>query len=260
MKMYSKGYTLIELLITMTIFIFATLVFSRFFIAEHHIYSVQEADAEMHQTLRNVLNMISRELMLTGYGLPSGINGITKFKEDELEFRTNLMDITASLSYGANPDQNILHVYDGTGRSFEEGDVIEICDNISTNRCEEHTLSKNGTNDSITIASGINDAFAAGSRIDLINTISYRYNGTKKELQRKIDRGTWASVAENIPTNGLIFSYKDRINNTPENSSDICRIDIILTVESFRRDEYYQDNNGYRRTGAKSTITLRNYL
>jgi type II secretory pathway pseudopilin PulG len=260
MKMYSRGYTLIELLITMTIFIFATLIFSRFFIAEHHIYSVQEADTEMHQTLRNVLNMVSRELMLTGYGLPSGRNGITEFKEDAIEFRTNLRDITSSLSDGANPDQSILIVLNGTGRSFKKGDVIEICDNITTHRCEEHTLSDNGTDNSITIASSINDPFAAGSRIDLINTISYRYNGSKREFQRKIDRGTWESVAENIPADGLIFSYKDRFNNTPENSSDICRVDIILTVESIRIDEYYQDNNGYRRTGAKSTITLRNYL
>lgn len=260
MKMYSKGYTLIELLITMTIFVFATLIFSRFFIAEHHIYAVQEADTEMHQTLRNVLNMVSRELMLTGYGLPSGIHGITEFKEDEIAFRTNLRDITSSLSYGANPDQNILRVYDGTGRSFQKGHVIEICDNIITHRCEEHTLSENGTNNSITISPGINEAFAAGSRIDLINTISYRYDKSKRAFQRKIDRGTWESIAENIPADGMIFSYKDRLNNTPENSSDICRIEISLTVESIRMDEYYQTNNGYRRTGAKSTITLRNYL
>lgn len=260
MELNNKGYTLIELLITMTIFIFATLVFSRFFIAEHHIYSVQEADVEMHQTLRNVLNMVSRELILTGYGLPSGINWITEFKEDEIGFRTNLRDISTYLDEGAISGQNIISVTSGTGRSFQKGDVIEICDNIITNRCEEHALSENGTNNSIMISPGINEAFAAGSRIDLINTISYRYNGSKKEIQRKIDRGVWESIAENIPADGLIFSYKDRLNNTPENSSDICRIDISLTVESIRADEYYQDNNGYRRAGAKSTITLRNFL
>ena len=256
----SRGYTLIELLITMAIFIFATLTFSRFFIAEHHIYAVQEADTEMLQTSRNVLNILSRELMLTGYGLPSQISGITKFKKDELEFRTNLRDITSSMAYAAIPDQNILRVQDGTGRSFKKNDVIVICDTITTHRCEEHTLSENGTNNAITLTSGINEAFPEGSRIDLINTIYYRYSGSRKELQRKIDRGVWESIADNIPSEGLIFSYKDKFNNTPVSSSDICRIDIILTVESFRTDVYSEENSGYWRSGAKSSVALRNYL
>ena len=256
----SRGYTLIELLITMAIFIFATLTFSRFFIAEHHIYAVQEADTEMLQTSRNVLNILSRELMLTGYGLPYQISGITKFKKDEIEFRTNLMDVTSSLSSEAIPYQNILRVQDGTGSSFKKNDVIVICGTITAHMCEEHTLSENGTNNAITLTSGINEAFPAGSRIDLINTISYRYNGSRRELQRKIDRGVWESLADNIPYDGLIFSYKDKFNNTPVSSSDICRIDMILTVESFRADVYSEENKGYWRSDAKSSVALRNYL
>lgn len=256
----SKGYSLIELLITMSIFIFATLTFSRFFIAEHHIYAVQEANTEMQQTLRNILNILSSELMLTGYGLPSQINSITIFKKEELEFRTNLRDVTSSLVSAADPEQIIMNISEGTGSAFKKDDIIVICDNIAVNRCEEHKLSQNGTNNSLTLASGINGAFPAGSRINLINTISYRYNKTRREIQRKIDRGTWESIAENIPAEGVIFSYKDKSENTPVSSSDISRIDIIITVESFRSDMNSQDNNGYWRANAKSSVALRNYL
>lgn len=256
----SKGYSLIELLITMAIFIFATLTFSRFFIAEHHIYAVQEANTEMQQTLRNVLNMISRELMLTGYGLPSQINSITIFEKEEIEFRTNLRDITSSLVSAAGTEQNTINVSDGSGGYFKKNDIIVICDHIAVNRCEEHRLSQNSTNNQLTLASGINGAFPAGSRINLINTISYRYNRTRGEVQRKIDRGIWESIAENIPADGVIFSYKDRYENTPVNSSDISRIDIIITVESFRSDINSQDNNGYWRANAKSSVAIRNYL
>lgn len=256
----NKGYTLLELLIAMTITIFATLVITKFFITEHHIYAVQEAEAEMYQTLRGAINMFTHELILAGYGLPAEINGITKFNKDEIEFRTNLRNITSSLSSDASPGQNILYVRDGTGKSFEKGDIIIICNDIKTRKCEEHTLSKDGSNNSVIITSSIGAIFPAGSRIDLVNTISYRYKKSNREIQRKIDRGNWDTVAENVAEDGLLISYRDKDNSTPLDSSEIRCIDITLTVESFRRDISFQDHNGYRRTSATSTITLRNYL
>ncbi len=253
-----KGYTLLELLIAMTIAILATLVITKFFITEHRIYTIQEAEAEMYQTLRGALNMFTDELILAGYGLPSGMAGITKFDKDEIEFRTNLRNITSGLSSNASPDQNILSVRDGTGKSFEKGDVIIICKDSHT--CEEHALLKDGSNSSMTITPSLGTAFPAGSRIDLMNTISYRYNKPKREFQRKIDRGNWEAVAENIAEDGLTLSYRNRNNDTAADSSEIRRIDITLAVESFRRDAYFQNNNGYRRAGATSAITLRNSL
>ncbi len=259
MKM-SKGYSLIELMITMAIFVFAVLTFSKFFIAEHHLYAVQEADTEIQQTLRNVFNIVNRELTLTGYGLPSQINGITKFTKEEITFRANLRDVATTLISDATTDQNVLKVTDGTGKTFKKDDVIVLCDKLNLNQCEEHTLSENGTNNSVILSSPLSKTFAGGSRINLINTISYKYNNTRKEFQRKIDKGIWESLAENIPADGLAFSYKDKSDNIPVNSSDISRIDISLTVESFRRDLYLTENDGYWRKSAKTSVTLRNYL
>ena len=244
----NKGYTLLELLIAMTITIFATLIITNFFIAEHHIYTIQEAEAEMYQTLRGSMRMFTNEVILTGYGLPSTIQGITKFNNDEIEFRTNLRNITSYLTSDAIPDQDILFVRNGTGKYFEKGDVIIICTDINTNKCEEHILAEDGSNNNITITPSSGTSFPAGSRIDLINTISYRYNKSKKELQRKIDRGVWEAVAENLADEGLLISYKDMDNNTTFDPSAIRRIDITLTVESFRRES------------ATSIITLRNYI
>lgn len=256
----SKGYSLIELMITMAIFVFAVLTFSKFFISEHHLYAIQEADTEIQQTLRNVLNIVNRELIQTGYGLPAQINGITKFKKEELVFRANIRDIKTSLVLDAIPEQNFLNVTNSTGTSFKKDDVIVLCDKVNINRCEEHTISENGTNNSVILKSPVNETFTAGSRINLINTISYRYNSSRKEFQRKIDRGTWESLAENIPAGGLTFSYKDSSNNTTVISSDIIRIDISLTVESFRKNIHLNENDGYWRRSAKTSVTLRNYL
>lgn len=254
----NKGYSLLELLIAMAITLLATLTITKFFISEHHVYAVQEAQAEMNQTLRGALNMLTQELILAGYGLPAGIKGITKFKQDEIEFRTNLRNIVSFLSTNALPGENILYVKDGRGRLFEKDDVVIICKAINNSECEEHTLLEDGDNSSITLKTPVGTTFPSGSRIDLINTISYRYNRGKGELQRKIDRGVWEAVAENIAKDGFILSYRDRNNNSPIDSSEIYGIDIALIVESFRRDVYFQDNNGYRKASAKTTIMLRN--
>ncbi len=244
----TKGYTLLELLVAMTLSVFATLAITKFFITEHRIYAAQENKAEVYQTLRAAMNMLTRELILTGYGLPPEMARITRFDEDEIEFRTNLRNITSRLSSEASSGQNTLFVTPGTGESFEEGDVIIICSDILTNICREHTLLKDGTNDSMTITSPLDTSFSAVSRIDLINTIGYRHHKTKREFQRKIDRGNWETVAENVAEDGVALSYRDKDNHAPLAATDIQDIDITLAVE------------GLRRTSATSTIILRNSL
>ena len=100
----------------------------------------------------------------------------------------------------------------------------------------------------MTITSPLGTAFTAGSRIDLINTIGYRHHKTKREFQRKIDRGNWEAVAENMAEEGVAISYWDKDNQAPTGQEDIQGIGITLTVETSRG------------ASATSKIILRNSL
>src|SRR3990172_10132848 len=254
----NNGYTLTELLIAMFISLLVTLSVTKFFITEHHIYSVQEARAEMVQTIRGAMNLLSHELVLTGYGIPPHMGRISKFSGDEIEFMTNLRDIKATISADTAAGETILNLKEGNGRSFGQKDIVIICNNSKFEICEGHRLSEDGKTDYIKTEGGTSSAFPAGSTVNLINTISYRFNPSKREVQRKIDRGYWEPVAENIAVDGFSLSYRDKNNNAPLLSSDIHEIDVSLTVESFRRDNKFQDNNGFRTKNAKTTVTLRN--
>src|SRR3972149_10537966 len=170
-----KGYTLIELLVAMFISLLVTLSVTKFFITEHHIYSVQEARAEMVQTTRAAMNLLSHELVLTGYGIPPHMGRISKFSEDEIEFMTNLRDIKATLSADTAEGETILNIKEGNGRSFGLKDIIIICNNSKFEICEEKILSEDGKADSISMENGLEFALPAGSTVNLINTISYRY-------------------------------------------------------------------------------------
>src|SRR3972149_1197152 len=125
----NKGYTLIELLIAMFISLLVTLSVTQFFITEHHIYSVQEARAEMVQTIRGAMNLLSHELFLTGYGIPPHMGRINTFSEDEIEFMTNLRDVKATLSADTVEGDANLNIKEGNGRSFGLKDKIIICSN-----------------------------------------------------------------------------------------------------------------------------------
>jgi len=254
----NNGYTLTELLIAMFISLLVTLSVTKFFITEHHLYSVQEARAEMVQTIRGAMNMLSHELVLTGYGIPPHMGRINAFSGDEIEFMTNLRDVKATLSVDTAEGDTNLNIKEGNGRSFEQKDVIIICNNSKFDICEEHMLSEDGKTDSLKIEDGIGFAFPAGSIVNLINTISYRHNPSKNEVQRKIDRGNWEPVAENVASDGFSLSYRDINNDTPLISSEIHEIDISLTIESFRRDNSYMANNGYRTKSTTTTVMLRN--
>lgn len=255
---WDKGYTLIELMVAMLISLLVTLSVIKYFITEHHIYSIQEARAEMTQNVRGAINMLSRELLLAGYGIPPGIQWINTFSRDGIEFMTNLRDIRATLSTYAPAGDTRIDIKEGNGRSFGEKDVIIICNNSTFDTCERHTLSEDGKTDYIRIESGLGSAFPAGSTVNLINTINYRYDPSKKAVQRKTDRGNWEPVAEHVANDGFSLTYRDKDNNTPVLSSDIHEVDIGLTVESFRRDSSFQENNGYRLNRANTTVLLRN--
>ncbi|MCC7203428.1 MAG: prepilin-type N-terminal cleavage/methylation domain-containing protein [Nitrospirae bacterium] len=255
---WNKGYTLIELLVAILISLLVTLSITKFFITEHHIYSVQEARAEMNQTVRGAINMLSRELLLAGYGIPPWMKWINTFSRDEIEFMTNLRDVRATLSADAPAGDVRIDIKEGNGRSFGEKDVIIICNNSTFDTCERHTLSEDGKTDYIRIESVLGSAFPAGSTVNLINTINYRYDPSKKAVQRKIDRGNWEPVAEHVSTDGFSMTYRDKNNNAPVLSSAIHEVDIGLTVESFRRDSSFKENNGYRLNSANTTVMLRN--
>jgi type IV pilus assembly protein PilW len=62
-----SGFTLIELLITMTISLIILTALSSTFLMQRKIYDVQEQVAEMVQTARAAMDMMSREIRMAGY-------------------------------------------------------------------------------------------------------------------------------------------------------------------------------------------------
>jgi len=66
-----RGFTLVELLITMTISLIILTALSSTFLMQRKIYDVQEQVVEMVQNARAAMDMMTREIRMAGYGAPT---------------------------------------------------------------------------------------------------------------------------------------------------------------------------------------------
>ena len=112
-KNKESGFTLIELLITMTIGLIILTALSSTFLMQRKIYDVQEQVAEMVQTARAAMDMISREIRMGGYDpTEAGFDGIT-YDAHQLQIKANMDEdediINADGSYDEN--ENITYTY-----------------------------------------------------------------------------------------------------------------------------------------------------
>jgi type IV pilus assembly protein PilW len=89
-KNKENGFTLVELLIAMTIGLIILAALSSTFLMQRKIYDVQEQVVEMVQTARAAIDMMSREIRMAGYDpTGAGFDGIT-YSTSQLQIRADL--------------------------------------------------------------------------------------------------------------------------------------------------------------------------
>jgi len=112
-KNKENGFTLVELLIAMTIGLIILTALSSTFLMQRKIYDIQEQVVEMVQTARAAMDMMTREIRMGGYDpTDAGFDGIT-YDADQLQIQANIDDdddiINTDGSYDDN--ENITYTY-----------------------------------------------------------------------------------------------------------------------------------------------------
>ena len=110
-KNRESGFTLVELLIAMTIGLIILAALSSTFLMQRKIYDVQEQIVEMVQTARAAMDMMTREIRMAGYDpAGAGFDGIT-YNADQLQIRADLNGNGDTDSTG-NPNEYIKYTMD----------------------------------------------------------------------------------------------------------------------------------------------------
>jgi type IV pilus assembly protein PilW len=135
-----RGFTLVELLIAMTIGLIIMTALSSTFLMQRKIYDVQEQVAEMVQTARAAMDMMTREIRMAGYNpTGAGFDGIT-YDAHQLQIQANIDDdeniINADGSYDENEnitytyyDENSAYPYQ-IKRKTDNGNFVSFAENI----------------------------------------------------------------------------------------------------------------------------------
>lgn len=112
-----NGFSLIELLFAVGIFIVVLAAIASVFISQRKSYDVQEQIAEMTQGSRSAMDMLSTEMRLAGYRLPDTEFG-TPYSTSQLQLFSDLNGDGDTL----DPKENIIYTYDGTNLRINRKD------------------------------------------------------------------------------------------------------------------------------------------
>jgi type IV pilus assembly protein PilW len=109
------GFTLVELLVSMSIGMMILAAVTTTFMSQTRIYNAQEQINEMQQNARGVLDIISREVKMAGYNPGGGsFDGVT-YSTTQLSVQADL-DASGTISTSSAANEQITYAYDGVNK------------------------------------------------------------------------------------------------------------------------------------------------
>ena len=218
-KNKESGFTLVELLIAMTIGLIILGALSSTFLMQRKVYGVQEQIVEMVQTARAAMDMMSREIRMAGYD-PKGSAGAEIITASTNSIRFTI-DITGGESDGIDNDGDG-NVDEADEAAFGDGDTSDSNENIT------YSL--------YTPADGIQKL------------------GRKSKAGANNQ-----PVAEHVQSLEFQYWDEDGVLlATPVSAADVRRIEVTIKVRTAKPDADYSTNGGYRTHTLTSFITPRN--
>jgi prepilin-type N-terminal cleavage/methylation domain-containing protein len=177
--MAQRGFTLVELMVTLVILALAGTFIYTVFISQHDSYVTQQDVSESQQDVRVSLDMLTRDLQSTGFGVSGGGNGITTATNSSITFgvaQSFQVASGASPFLTADPAGALITV--NTVAPFAVGDTIRILSMFDRNQIGSYSINAIDTGASQLT---LNGTPVNGHQGDLmvgdLNTITYNLNG-----------------------------------------------------------------------------------
>ncbi|MCP4579690.1 MAG: prepilin-type N-terminal cleavage/methylation domain-containing protein [Deltaproteobacteria bacterium] len=274
-KKRETGFTLIELLIAMALMLVVLGSLAGIFVIQLRTYNAQKQISEMTQNARAAMDIMIREIRMTGYGAPKSnlstwidwVTGVTMASNPKIEDGGSGPDIihvaacydgsAGSLSVAVSAGNTSITLGPGEGVEFNTTTkkLIRICD-------RENAVVTAISSDTLTIDTdpmtsgnqGLGNDYSSGDSVCIVKVISYSVvqetenSKTVYTLKRNENLGAGRQpLADNI------------VNLQITQSGDTIAIDP-LTAQADKPDPNYSQNNGYRTIDQRADITPPNLL
>ena len=249
-KNKENGFTLVELLIAMTIGLIILAALSSTFLMQRKIYDVQEQIVEMVQTARATVDMMTREIRMAGYMVVG--NAITNHDDNTITFLCDIdSDIvtTVDTNSAGVGDTSISVNLNDSDDYVATTDFIYISDGINTDFIQATGFNTAGEPDTINLSAGLTNSYSVGSTVQTVEQITYDIDGTTLRRNNQ-------PLAENIQL--VAFEYLNSAGSSTTTTANIRQIKIEIKARTSKADADYSENNGYRTHTLTSLITPRN--
>jgi type IV pilus assembly protein PilW len=138
---HSPGFTIIELLVSMTISLVVLAAVAKTFTVQTRQNSAEEQMAQMQQNVRGALDLMVREIQMAKYypagtAFPAGTYGIT-YSASQLEVKSDVADSNGTISTATGSVEDIIYAFDSTNfyitrKLGSSGTADIVADNITS--------------------------------------------------------------------------------------------------------------------------------
>ena len=236
-----RGFTLMEVLIALSIFLIVLFAIYSSFESSRATYAAGEQRADIQQSARIAMELVSADLRLAGFGYPVGAgNAITAATPTSITFWADLTNASTIVdTNNVNPGNATISVTDASG--FAAGDTLYIINGGQWDQIIVSAINTGAIPHTISISDvgGVQCkdvtgavcplpwSFPWGSQVSRPQQIVYSWGGG---ILSKDDGGGLQPLAGNIQNFQMV--YFDANNNPPATSAGIRRITITVGVQS----------------------------
>ncbi|MGH7352905.1 MAG: PilW family protein, partial [Candidatus Methylomirabilales bacterium] len=166
-----RGFTLIEILIALSTFLIVLFAIYTSFESSQATYAAGEQRADIQQSARIAMEMMSADLRLAGYGFPTGAGAITVASSTDISFWADLNNASTVIVADVGAGNITLSVQSGAG--IQAGNVIHL---INGTVSEQRTVAavNTGVNPhTITLTAATTNAYPWGSQVGRPRLVRY---------------------------------------------------------------------------------------
>ncbi len=196
-----RGFTLIEILIAMSTFLIVLFAVYTSFESSQKTYAAGEQKADIQQTARIAMEMMSADLRLAGYGFPTGAGAVTVASPTDISFWADLNNASTVIVADAVAPTMTLTVQNATG--IQVGNVIHL---INGTVSEQRTVATVTVNpdpvpDTITLTAATTNTYPWGSQVGRPRQVRYCWHDNPN-----LDGFAPPAACAGLPANTI---YKD---------------------------------------------------
>ena len=248
-----RGFTLIEILIALSTFLIVLFAVYTSFESSQATYAAGEQRADIQQSARIAMEMMSADLRLAGYGFPTGAGAITVANPTAISFWADLNNASTVIVADVGAGNITLSVQSAAG--IQAGNIIHL---INGTVSEQRTVAavNTGVNPhTITLTAATTNAYPWGSQVGRPRLVRYCWHdnpnldgfappaacgalAANTIYKDEGDGGGLQPVAniQNFQVGAANFltqmQYFDANNNATATPANIRRITITVGVQS----------------------------